>query len=66
MTSVDETLSMCIAPAKIRNANKKREVTTYAFLGSCSQGTFVREDIAHTLEAPGARTKIRVKTTSGG
>ena len=57
---------MFIVPVKIRYMNKRREVTTYAILDNCSQGTFVREDIIHKLEASGTRTKITVKTMNGG
>ena len=56
---------MCTVPVKIRYVNKKKEVTTYALLDNCSQGTLVREDI-RKLEALGARTKITVKTMNGG
>ena len=45
--------------------SKRKEVTTYAVLDNCSQGTFVKEDI-HKLEASGARTKITVKTMNDG
>ena len=62
----DEIVSICIVPVKIGYANKRKDVTTYALLDSCSQGTLVIEDIIHKLEASGARTKITVKTMNGG
>ena len=55
-----------IVAVKIRYVNKRKEVTTYALLDNCSQGTFVREDIIHKLEASGARTKMTVTTMNGG
>lgn len=65
MTSIGETVSMCVAPVKIRTVNKKWEVTSYTLLDNYSQGTYAREDIVLTLEASGERTKVRVKTMSG-
>ena len=41
---------MYIVPIKVRYVNKRKEVTTYALLDNCSQGTFVGEDIIHKLE----------------
>ena len=46
----DEIVSMYIVPIKVRYVNKRKEVTTYALLDNCSQGTFVGEDIIHKLE----------------
>ena len=62
----DEIVSICIVPVKIRYVNKRKEVTKYTLLNNCSQGTFVREDVVHKLQASGTRTKITVKTLNGG
>ena len=62
----DNIVSMCIVSLKIKYLNKRKKVTTYTLLDNCSQGTFVREDIIHNLDASGARTKITVKTLNGG
>ena len=62
----DEIVNMYIVPVKIRYVNKRKEVIKYALLVNCSQGTLVREDIIHKLEAPRARTKITVKAMNGG
>ena len=53
---------MCIVSIKIRYADKRKEVNTYALLDNCCQKTFAKENIMHKLEASGARTKISVKT----
>ena len=47
----DEIVSLYIFPIKVRYVNKRTEVTTYALLDNCSQGTFVGEDIIYKLEA---------------
>ena len=43
----DEIVSICIFPVKIRYESKRKEVTTYALLDNCSQGTFVRENSSY-------------------
>ena len=60
------SVCMCIVPVVTRYVNKRKEVTTYALLDNCSQGTFVREDTIHKLEASGARTKATVKAMNDG
>ena len=62
----DNIVGMCIVSLKMKYVNKRKKVTTYTLLDNCSQGTFVREDIIHNLDASGARTKITVKTMNGG
>ena len=41
-----EIISMCIVPVNIRHWNNiKNEVLTYAMLNSCSQGSFIQDDL---------------------
>ena len=38
-------ISMCVAPIKITHAETKREVSTFAMLDNCSQGSFIKNNI---------------------
>ena len=38
-------ISMCVIPIKITQAETKREVSTFAMLDNCSQGSFIKNNI---------------------
>ena len=38
-------ISMCVMPIKITHAETKREVSTFAMLDNCSQGSFIKNNI---------------------
>ena len=57
---------MCIVPVKIRHwKNIKNEVLTYAMLDSCSQGSFIQEDLIKELQLSGRKTTLNLKTLNG-
>ena len=45
---VGEVISICVAPVRLRHCNSQKEVKTFAFLDSCTQGTFVTERTQRT------------------
>ena len=58
-------VSMCIVPVKVRYVHSGKEIQTYAMLDCCSQGTFIRTDLARKLKADGMKTTIKIKTLNG-
>ena len=61
-----ETICMCIVPVKIRHwENIENEVLTYAMLDSCSQGSFIQEDLIKELQLSGRKTTLNLKTLNG-
>ena len=61
-----EIIIMCIVPVKIRHwKNIKNEVLTYAMLDSCSQGSFIQEDLIKELQLSGRKTTLNLKTMNG-
>ena len=55
-------ISMCVVPVKVSHSKSKKEFSTYTVLDSCSQGTFIKEDIQKKLGAVGREADITVKT----
>ena len=55
-------ISMCVVPVKISHSKSKKEISTYAMLDNCSQGTFIKEDIQKKLGTVGREVDITVKT----
>ena len=64
-TVVGEVISMCVVPVRLRHCNSQKEVKTFALLDSCSQGTFVTEQILKELDITGVKTSINIKTLNG-
>ena len=61
-----EIISMCIVPVKILHwKNIKKEVLTYAMLDSCSQGSFIQEDLIKELLLSGRKITLNLKTLNG-
>ena len=54
---------MCVVPVVIKDSPK--EIITHAILDSCSQGTFIVEDLVNALEIDGIDKSVVVKTLSG-
>ena len=52
-TVVREFISMCVAPVRLRHCNSQKEVKTFVLLDSCSQDTFVTEQILQKLDVTG-------------
>ena len=53
---------MCVVPLVIKHKDSAKEIITQAILDSCSQGTFILEDLVNRLETDGIDTSVAVKT----
>ena len=56
---------MCVVPVVIKHKDYTKEIKTHAILDSCSQGTFIAEDLVNALEIDGIETSAKVKTLNG-
>ena len=64
-TNVGEVISMCVVSVRLRYCNLDKEVSTFALLDTCSQGTFVTDNLLKKLGLSGVRTPINIKTLNG-
>ena len=60
-----QVISMCVVPVLIKHKDSTKEIITHAILDSCSQGTFIVEDLVNALEIDGIDTSVVVKTLNG-
>ena len=58
-------ISMCVGPVKVKHEHGANEVTTYAMLDNCSQGSFIHDSLVKKLGVPGSKTTINLKTLHG-
>ena len=56
---------MCSVPVSIKYKNNDKQITTYAMLDNCSQGSFVHEDVLKQLGVKGTKTTLNLKTLHG-
>ena len=56
---------MCVVPIKITHAETKREVSTFAMLDNCSQGSFIKNNIIEKPGASGRKREIISKALNG-
>ena len=56
---------MCIVPVQIKSKDTSKTVHTYALLDSCSQGTFILDQLASDLAISGRKTSLTIKTLNG-
>ena len=64
-TNLGEVIKMCSVPVRLRHFNSDKEVSTFALLDTCSQGTFVTEDLLTKLGLSDVRTSVNIKTLNG-
>ena len=64
-TNLKEVISMCVVSVQLRHCNSDKEVSTFALLDTCSQGTFVTDNMLKKLGLSGARTSVNIKTLNG-
>ena len=57
-----DVISMSIVPVHITSTNTSKKVHTYALLNSCSQGTFILDQLANDLEISGRKASLKNKT----
>ena len=60
-----DVISMCIVSVQIASTSTSKKVHTYALLDSCSQGTFVLDQLANDLGISGRNTSLTIKTLNG-
>ena len=60
-----DVISMCIVPAQIKSKDTSKTVHTYAILDSCSQGTFILDQLASDLAISGKKTSLTIRTLNG-
>ena len=58
-------ISMCIVPVKLKHEHGANEVTTYAMLDNCSQGSFIHDSVVKKLGVTGSKATINLKTLQG-
>ena len=63
--SRSDVIGMCINPVQIKSKDTSKTVHTYALLGSCSQGTFILDQLASDLAISGRKTSLSIKTLNG-
>ena len=56
---------MCIVPVQIKSKDISKTVYTYALLDSCSQGTFILDQLASDLAISGRKTSLTIKALNG-
>ena len=58
-------VSMCVVPVRVSHKQPNIVIKTYALLDSCSQGTFVTEEVLREMNLKGKGTTITMKTLNG-
>ena len=61
-TKLGEVISMCVESVQLRHCNYDKEMSTFALLDTCSQGTFVPDNLLKRFGLSGVRTSINIKT----
>ena len=56
---------MCTVPVKIKGSSGDKVIYTYALSDSCSQGTFILDQLGDHLRIPGRETSVTIKTING-
>ena len=57
-----QVISMCVVPVVIKHNDSTKETITHTILDSCSQSTFIVEDLVNAHEIDGIDTSVMVKT----
>ena len=60
-----DVTSMCIVPVQIKSKDTSKTVHTYALLDSCSQGTFILNQLANDLAITGRKISLTIKALNG-
>ena len=56
-----QVISMCVVPVRVKHSDSDKEVKTFALLDTCSQGTFVTEDLISKLGVSGVKLQSILK-----
>ena len=62
---MNQVISMCVVPVKVRIKGSQGVVTTWAMLDNCSQGSFVKTNLLEELRVSGIKTSVTIKTLNG-
>ena len=65
VTNLGEAIRMCSVPVRLRHFNSDKEMSIFALLDTCSQGTFVTEDLLTKLGLTDVRTSVNIKKLNG-
>ena len=57
--------SMCVVPIVIKHKDYAKGIITHTILDTCSQETFIVEELVSALEIDGKDTSVVVKTLNG-
>ena len=60
-----QVISMFVVPVKVQHKESSKEIITFAMLDTCSQGTFVAENLMNQLDINDIRTSIGMRTLIG-
>ena len=60
-----DVVSMCLVPVKVKHDHGANEVTTYAMLDNCSQGSFILDSLIKKLGVTRSKTTINLKRLHG-
>ena len=63
--STEYVLNMCVVPVKIQHNQSDDEITAFAMLDACSQGTFITQNLMEQLSIKGIPTSVKIKTLIG-
>ena len=58
-------ISVCSVPVKIQGSSGSKLIHTYTLLDSCSQGTFISDQLREHLCILGRETSVTIKTING-
>ena len=62
---MNQVISICVVPVKVRINRSQGVVTTWAMLDNCSQGSFVKTNLLEELRVSGIKTSVTIKTLNG-
>ena len=58
-------MSMSVMSVKVKDEHGTNEVTTYAMVNNCSQGSFILDSLIKKLGVTGSKTTINMNTLQG-
>ena len=58
-------ISTCVVSVKVKDEHGANEVTTYAMVNNCSQGSFILDSLIKKPGVTGSKTTINMNTLQG-
>ena len=56
-----QVISMCVIPIRVKHSDSDKEVEAFALLDTCSQGTFVTEDLLSKFGMSGVKNSVNIR-----